>query len=68
MLDFNYAHILYQCGIPQFHALLKHIGVLFCKHTQRHKNSAALFKIARLKEVMKSKGQPRNGCDDIHVG
>jgi len=29
------------------------------------KKGAALFKMASVKKVVKSKGQPRNGCDGI---
>ena len=29
------------------------------------KKGAALFKIASVKKVVKSKGRPRNGCDGI---
>ena len=29
------------------------------------KKGAALFKMASVKKVVKSKGQPRNGCDGV---
>ena len=30
-----------------------------------YKKGAALFKMANVEKVVKSKGQPRNGCDGI---
>ena len=35
------------------------------KNSLAVKKGAALFKMASVKKVVKSKGQPRNGCDGI---
>ena len=35
------------------------------KNSLAVKKGAALFKMASVKEVVKSKGRPRNGCDGI---
>jgi len=35
------------------------------KNSLSVKKGAALFKMARVKKVMKSKGWPKNGCDSV---
>jgi len=34
-------------------------------YSKVEKKAVALFKMASLKKVVKSKGRPRNGCDGI---
>jgi len=44
-----------------------HISEYFnlLKNSLAVKKGAALFKMASVKKVVKSKGRPRNGCDGI---
>ena len=43
----------------------KNIIVYLLKNSLAVKKGAALFKMASVKKVVKSKGRPRNGCDGI---
>ena len=41
------------------------LNVYLLKNSLAVKKGAALFKMASVKKVVKSKGRPRNGCDGI---
>ena len=42
-----------------------HVTCYLAKNSLAVKKGAALFKMASVKKVVKSKGRPRNGCDGI---
>ena len=69
----NHTQIQLNAGIMTFYSIQKEVRSMqkqasyknLFKNIPTVKKGVALFKMASVEKVMKSKGQPRNGCDGI---